>query len=119
MKDELIERERSNSRESVVPAVSLTSHPQTAQILSLKDEEYHLAESIPIMVEFLADKVVVSDEQINMYGSGATLNDALRDYRASLIEYFEWLESNEQTLASHLREHLEWLRRHIRRREPV
>jgi hypothetical protein len=87
---------------------------QSAEIRNLGETAPRLVEPIPVLIEVLSDKVVVSDEQVNMYGSGSTINEALLDYRASLLDYFEWLESNEQTLVSHLRAHLEWLRQRLR-----
>ncbi len=99
------------------PVATFQSCSMTSQIVRLVDPRYRLTEPISVVVEFHRDKVIVSDEQVDMYGCGPTLNDALADYRQSLVQYFDWLQANEATLASHLRDHLEWLRRHLRHQE--
>jgi hypothetical protein len=96
-----------------LPALAPTTLAHPASIIGLGGTAPRLADSISVLVETLGDKVVVSDEQVNMYGTGPTLNQALLDYRNSLLEYFEWLTAHEQTLAAHLKEHLAWLRQRL------
>jgi hypothetical protein len=99
--------------EPSLPALAPAALAHPASITGFGGTAPRLAEPIPVLIETLGDKVVVSDEQVNMYGTGPTLNKALLDYRSSLLEYFGWLTAHEQTLAGHLREHLAWLRQRI------
>ncbi len=115
--DEREASEEVSRSESSVPALAQPSFSQATEITGLGDRRAELLEPIPVTIEILGDKVIVSDEHVNMYGSGTTLNEALLDYRTSLLEYLEWLASNEATLAAHLREHLEWLRARVQRVE--
>lgn len=104
---------------STVPTLSRPSISHDAQVTTLADPRAELLEPIHVTIETLGDKVVVSDDRVNMYGAGTTLDEALVDYRASLLEYLEWLATNEATLAAHLREHLRWRRARVRLAEPT
>jgi hypothetical protein len=105
--------------QSAVPSLSRPSISHDTQVATLADPRAELLELIQVTIEILGDKVVVSDDQVSMYGTGTTLDEALVDYRASLLEYLEWLAANEATLADHLRAHLLWLRARVRLLEPA
>jgi len=64
---------------------------------------------IPIQVEEDGDGFIVSDDIINMYGIGDAIEDAVEDYRSSIIEYYDFLVSEEMNLAEHLKKHLDYL----------
>ncbi len=63
-----------------------------------------------------SDSYVVSDEYSSIYGTGATLIAARRNYFRDLLDYFAKLEEREDHLAKGLRQELKELRRHIARR---
>jgi hypothetical protein len=98
------------------PGIKLSKPTQSAELTGLADDRLQLVLPISVTVEVLGDRVVISDEDVNIYGTGETLDRALGEYWASVVEYYDWLISHEATLASHLRAHLDWLREHLRPR---
>jgi len=69
-----------------------------------------IAQHIPTVIERDGDHYLVSDEVVNMYGIGETVEEAMADYRSMLVEYYESLLEDADRLSAHLRAHLELLR---------
>ncbi len=70
-----------------------------------------IARYIPTTVEWDQDHYLISDETVNMYGVGATVGEALAEYRSMLVEYYEGLAEHPESLSARLREHLALLRK--------
>ena len=65
---------------------------------------------IPVTVERDGDQFLVTDCEINMYGVGDTVEDAVEDYKSVVLEYSELLEKRAERLSEHLMRHLRYLR---------
>jgi len=65
---------------------------------------------IPVIVERELGSWIVRDEQVNMYGVGATEADAIEDYKSVIWEYLVELQQSENILGKSLRGHLAYLR---------
>jgi len=77
----------------------------------LANPRYGLQHPVELRVETdELSNVVVSDAFFNQYGVGETLWDALRDYEAMLIDYYEELTTTQQPLGPGLVEHFTYLR---------
>ena len=100
------------------PELKLSMPVQIAELTDGQDDRVELVRPITVTVEVLGDRVVISDDVVNMYRTGETLDLALGGYWGSLVEYYSWLVDHEATLASALRSHLDWLRDHVRPRGP-
>ncbi len=58
--------------------------------------------------------IVVEERTTGIFGSGPRLSAAIEDFRAALSEHLDVLERS-SALSADLSEHLEFLRRHLRR----
>lgn len=72
--------------------------------------DIHTLYGIPIQIEEDKDGFIVSDDIINMYGIGDTIENAIEDYKSTIIEYYDFLVAEEVNLAKHLKEHLDYLK---------
>lgn len=54
---------------------------------------------------------IVFDDQLNLYGVGETIQEAVDEYASMLIDLFRELVASEDVLSHHLREQLGILRR--------
>lgn len=90
--------------------------PERRRLLIKQAEEYAAAFDQAIQrhlaptVDRDGDNYLVTDEVIPLYGVGATVEQAMEDYRSALVEYYETLEENADRLADHLQEQLTLLR---------
>lgn len=100
------------------PVLATKKWRRQSKLVNLKHVRYGLREPINITVQVLPDRVIVSDDVIDMYGVGPTVNDALDEYRSALIKFFEWLIRHEESLGGDLPERLAWLRDHLIVTEP-
>ncbi len=64
---------------------------------------------IPVKIIFHGDEFVVTDAMVNMYGSGLTENEAVKDYKISIIAYFTELKADKARLGNNLLRHLDYL----------
>lgn len=62
---------------------------------------------IPVIIEHELGSWIVRDEVVNMYGIGATEQDAIDDYEAVVWEYYDELQQG--NLGDNLVQHLEYL----------
>lgn len=65
---------------------------------------------IPVTIDTDSDLFTVTDYEINMYGVGSTLQEAIEDYKGFVQAYFEDLKANEDRLGDNLKQHLCYLR---------
>ncbi|MBI3967118.1 MAG: hypothetical protein HY329_15895 [Chloroflexi bacterium] len=106
-------------------AVDLVYEPQTAGSLEERLQQ-HLYDGVHAGIAAIGFPVPdggigarISSFQIapppdsDLSQSAAEQLAALTDYRRSLVDYFEWLQEHEPTLATPLRDHLEILRQHL------
>lgn len=56
------------------------------------------------------EQFFVADERLDVYGAGASLDEARSDYVLAVQEYYADLQANEDHLAKPLRGHLTYLR---------
>ncbi len=64
---------------------------------------------IPVKITFHGDEFVVTDAMVNMYGSGLTENEAIKDYKTSIMAYFAELKVDKARLGDNLLRHLDYL----------
>ena len=67
--------------------------------------------SIPVHIRFDGDNYFVSDEMLNLYGVGASVEEAREDYWTAVQEYYADLSANADSLVAYLQEHLDFLRK--------
>lgn len=72
------------------------------------NDEVH---GIPVLVRFDGKNYFVSDDVLDLYGVGRTLDEAREDYWLAVQGYCEDLSANADRLASHFQEHLAFLHR--------
>jgi len=71
------------------------------------NDEVH---GIPVLVRFDGERYFVSDDILDLYGVGKTLDEAREDYRVAVQDYYDDLLVSSDRLAGHLQEHLDFLR---------
>ena len=94
------------------PLAALISATEYHQLIGLLEEagindEVH---GIPVLVRFDGERYFVSDEALDLYGVGRTLDEARQDYWLAAQDYYEDLSANAGRLTGHLHEHLVLLR---------
>jgi prevent-host-death family protein len=90
--------------------VSATEYQQLMDLLAEAgiNDEVH---GIPVLVRFDGERYFISDDVLDLYGVGRTLDEAREDYWLAVQDYYEDLSANADRLAGHLQEHLAFLRR--------
>ncbi|HEY63608.1 MAG TPA: type II toxin-antitoxin system prevent-host-death family antitoxin [Caldilineae bacterium] len=91
---------------------ALISAAEYKQLMALLAEagindEIH---GIPVRIRFDGDQYFVSDDILDLYGVGRTLDEAREDYWLAVRDYYEDLLTHADHLAGHLQEHLDFLR---------
>ena len=71
------------------------------------NDEVH---GIPVRIRYDGERYFVSDDQLDLYGVGTTLQAAREDYALAVDSYYADLSANADRLAAPLREHLAYLR---------
>ncbi len=94
------------------PLVALIDVGQYHQMTRLLAEigiidEIH---GIPVRIRLDADRVFVSDDQLDLYGVGDTVEEAKQDYWLAVQDYYADLSQHAEHLAEHMEEHLRFLR---------
>lgn len=64
---------------------------------------------IPVRVRYDGQRYFISDDIIDLYGAGATLDDARQDYWLAARAAYDDLAANAGRLAPYLQEHLVYL----------
>ena len=65
---------------------------------------------IPVRIRFDSEQYFVSDDRLDLYGVGATIQEAREDYALAAREYYADLLAHADRLAGPLQEHLATLR---------
>jgi hypothetical protein len=65
---------------------------------------------IPVRIRYDGDQYFVSDDRLDLYGVGASIDEARQDYALAVQEYYANLLENADRLARPLAEHLAYLR---------
>ena len=65
---------------------------------------------IPVIIERDEDQFVIMDDEINMYGVGDSIDEAIEDYKDAVTEYFQMLNSKQDKLGPRLEKHWHYLR---------
>jgi prevent-host-death family protein len=94
------------------PLAALISADEYHQLTELLAEAGIIDEvhGIPVRIRFDGERYFVSDDQLDLYGAGATLGDARQDYWLAVQDYYADLSANEPHLAEYLQEHMTFLR---------
>ena len=64
---------------------------------------------IPVRIRLDGDRVFVSDDQLDLYGVGDTVEEAKQDYWLAVKDYYADLCQHAEHLAGHMEEHLKLL----------
>jgi len=89
----------------------------TIFIGDLRSNEYRLNMPIPVTIEYDEDTVIASFYDVEEYGVGEDLEEALSDFCAGLVEYYESLEENVHCLGPLPARHWKYLKTLISRQE--
>lgn len=71
--------------------------------------EWKIVQPLAVTIEHSDDLFIASDEIFGIYGDGDSIQNALEDYKLSLIDYFQILEASipkdehDQNLFDHLK----------------
>ena len=90
--------------------ISAVEYQELVRLLSeagVSDE----VRGITVHICFDGDNYFVSDEVLNLYGVGASLEEAKEDYWTAVQEYYADLSANADSLVAYLKEHLDFLRK--------
>ena len=66
---------------------------------------------ISVHIRFDGDNYFVSDEVLNLYGIGTSVEEAKQDYWTAVQDYYADLSANADSLVAYLKEHLNFLRK--------
>jgi hypothetical protein len=64
---------------------------------------------IPVHIRYDGDRYFISDDIVDLYGVGATLEEARQDYWTAVQDYYADLSANADKLADPLKVHLAYL----------
>jgi hypothetical protein len=79
----------------------------------------HVRLSEPLLLTIQTDvvptgiEVIAFEPYIHAYGVGATIEEALAEYKSMLLDLYEELQASEEILSTSLREQLKYLRSHL------
>lgn len=73
---------------------------------------------ISVRIRFDGARYFVSDERLDLYGVGASIEEAREDYEVAANDYYADLLQNAGRLAQPLREHLAYLRQALGEGKP-
>ena len=91
----------------------------TIFIGDLRSNEYRLNTPIPVTIEYDEDTVIASFYDVEEYGVGEDLEEALSDLCAGLVEYYESLEKNANCLGPLTVRHWKYLQTLILRQDMI
>ncbi|MCZ6676606.1 MAG: hypothetical protein O7E52_05080 [Candidatus Poribacteria bacterium] len=77
---------------------ALSKIPETRWIQNLRHPSYQLRQPIPVVIEREGDIVIAAYDDIDLYGTGTDIQEAISDLCAAIVEYYEGLKENENRL---------------------
>jgi prevent-host-death family protein len=93
------------------PLVAVISAAEYREIVRLLSESgvNHKIHGIPVRIRYDGERYFISDDIVDLYGVGATLEEARQDYWAALQDCYADLSANANKLAAPLEAHLAYL----------
>ena len=85
----------------------------TLFIQNLRHSSYHLRRPIPVLIEYDDNIIISTYHDIDMYGTGADVQEALSDLCAAIVEYYETLKDDEENLGLLTSQHYAFLKQII------
>jgi hypothetical protein len=82
--------------DSIGEQIPTQSH--TIFIQNLRHPVYQLRHPIPVLIETDEDVIIATHYDIDMYGTGDDVQEAISDLCAGIIEYYESLKDDEDNL---------------------
>ena len=94
------------------PLAALIGAEEYRQLTELLAEAGVNAEvhGIPVRIRFDGALYFVSDDRLDLYGVGNSIDEARQDYWLAVQDYYADLSANADRLARHMQEHLAFLR---------
>jgi hypothetical protein len=89
--------------------VNEDGNPEEAPVATTTDSHREIF-GIPVITEKDEDQFIIMDDEINMYGVGDSIDEAIEDYKDVVEEYFQMLDSKHENLGPRLKEHWHYLR---------
>ncbi|MBM3234925.1 hypothetical protein FJZ31_01370 [Candidatus Poribacteria bacterium] len=68
--------------------------PHTIFISDLRHDKYKLTQPIPVSIEYEDDTVIVSFYDVDVYGTGDDIQEAITDLCSQIIEVYELYSQN-------------------------
>lgn len=101
-------------KELTILGVGLLSEPTTKLLFgAINDPRLRLKQPFPLTISRREGSVVVSSDDLEEFGYGPTLSDALEDFGKTICELYHSLEAEERRLSNHLKQTLATLRRYL------
>ncbi len=97
------------------PETQQASESQDATLDSLSDNRLRVVEPFQIQISVEDGTVIVDAPEINEYGEGDTIEEAMKDLQASIVELFSELDEESDRLGTHLQRVYETLTRKLHR----
>ena len=93
----------------MVALIGVQEYHQWTELLARSgiNDQVH---GIPIRIRFDGDRYFASDDRLDLYGVGNSLDEARQDYWLAVQDYYADLSANADSLATHLKQHLDFLR---------
>jgi hypothetical protein len=74
--------------------VTPSSHEETViSLIGELDDKFYLRKILSIEQQSNEDGILLSDDVFFVFGEGLTLDEALNDYKITIIEYYEYLST--------------------------
>ena len=83
--------------------------PKIIFVDNLRSDGYRLSHAFPVTVEYEEDTVIASFYDLDLYGLGDEVSEAIDDLCATLIEYYEMLREDRNCLGPLARKHWQYL----------
>ena len=83
--------------------------PKTIFVDNLRSDLYRLSHAIPVTIEYEEDTVLAFFYDLDLYGLGDEISEAIDDLCATLIEYYEMLLEEQDRLGPLPRKHWVYL----------
>jgi hypothetical protein len=73
--------------------------PHTIFITDLRHDKYKLTQPIPVSIEYEDDTVIASFYDVDVYGTGDDIQEAITDLCSQIVEVYELYSQNLSRLA--------------------